>query len=42
MIEPQTVLDVEEPETLTQLGDVVFFRTENQSARAGVQTVRRR
>ena len=41
MIEPQTVFDVEEPETLTQLRDVVFFGTEHESARAGMQTVRR-
>src|SRR5438270_3902865 len=41
MIEPQPVLDIEEPETLTQLRDVVLFGTEHESARAGMQTVRR-
>src|SRR6202044_630781 len=40
MVKPQTVFDVEESETLTQLGDVQFFRAERRPARAGVQPIR--
>ena len=40
MVHPQTVFDVEEPETLAQLGDVPLLRAEHQSAHAGVQPVR--
>src|ERR1700734_4053367 len=40
MVKPQTVFDVEESETLTQLGDVPLFRAEHQPARAGVQPIR--
>ena len=37
---PQTVFDVEEPETLTQLCDVTLFGPEHESACAGMQAVR--
>ena len=39
MVEPQVVLHVEESKMLTQLCDVLRFRTKDQAAHSGVQPI---